>query len=93
MVFYTPAPTVAYYNMLNILSNVNLASLCETVTALGAELMVISVTLHMIRVYFTGLTSIPANSPGLTGVVLLLVTLFLSFAVICYPGINWRCGR
>ncbi|HXV41988.1 MAG TPA: cytochrome b N-terminal domain-containing protein, partial [Anaerolineae bacterium] len=85
MVFYTPSPTVAYYDMLNILSNVNFGKFLRDMHRLGAELMVIAVTLHMIRVYFTGSYKHPRQFTWLTGVVLLLVTLFLSFSGYLLP--------
>lgn len=85
MVYYTPAPEVAYYDMLNILSNVNYGKFLRDLHRLGAELMVIFVTLHMIRVYFTGAYKHPRQFTWLTGVVLLLVTLFLSFSGYLLP--------
>jgi ubiquinol-cytochrome c reductase cytochrome b subunit len=85
MVYYTPSPEVAYYDMLNILSNVNLGKFMRDMHRLGAELMVISVTLHMARVYFTGAYKHPRQFTWLTGVVLLLVTLFLSFSGYLLP--------
>ena len=85
MVYYTPAPEVAYYDMINILSNVNMGKFMRDMHRLGAELMVISVTLHMARVYFTGAYKQPRQFTWLTGVVLLLVTLFLSFSGYLLP--------
>jgi ubiquinol-cytochrome c reductase cytochrome b subunit len=85
MVYYTPSPTVAYYDMLNILSNVNYGKFWRDMHRLGAELMVIVVTLHMLRVYFTGSYKHPRQFTWLTGVVLLLVTLFLSFSGYLLP--------
>ena len=43
MIYYTPSPEVAYYDMLDILSNVNLGKFMRDLHRLGAELMVISV--------------------------------------------------
>ncbi len=85
MVYYTPSPDIAYYDMLNILSNVNFGKFLRDMHRLGAELMVIFVTLHMIRVYFTGAYKHPRQFTWLTGVVLLLVTLFLSFSGYLLP--------
>ncbi len=85
MVFYTPAPEIAYYDMLNILSNVNFGKYLRDLHRLGAELMVIIVTLHMVRVYFTGSYKHPRQFTWLTGVVLLLLTLFLSFSGYLLP--------
>lgn len=85
MVYYTPSPKVAYYDMINILSNVNFGKFLRDMHRLGAELMVISVTLHMVRVYFTGSYKHPRQFTWLTGVVLLLLTLFLSFSGYLLP--------
>ncbi len=85
MVYYTPAPEIAYFDMLDILSNVNFGKFLRDLHRLGAELMVIFVTLHMIRVYFTGAYKHPRQFTWLTGVVLLLVTLFLSFSGYLLP--------
>ena len=85
MVYYTPSPDVAYYDMLNILSNVNMGKFVRDMHRLGAELMVIAVTLHMVRVYFTGAYKHPRQFTWLTGVVLLLITLFLSFSGYLLP--------
>jgi quinol-cytochrome oxidoreductase complex cytochrome b subunit len=85
MVYYTPSPVAAYYDMINILSNVNFGKFLRDLHRLGAELMVIAVTLHMARVYFTGAYKHPRQFTWLTGVVLLLVTLFLSFSGYLLP--------
>jgi len=85
MVYYTPSPDAAYYDMINILSNVNMGKFIRDMHRLGAELMVIAVTLHMVRVYFTGAYKHPRQFTWLTGVVLLLITLFLSFSGYLLP--------
>ncbi len=85
MVYYTPSPDHAYYDMINILSNVNFGKFMRDMHRLGAELMVIAVSLHMVRVYFTGAYKHPRQFTWLTGVVLLLLTLFLSFSGYLLP--------
>ena len=85
MVFYTPSPEVAYYDMIDILGNVNMGKFMRDMHRLGAELMVAIVTLHMVRVYFTGTYKHPREFTWITGVVLLLVTLFLSFSGYLLP--------
>ena len=85
MIYYTPAPEVAYYDMINILTNVNFGKFLRDLHRLGAEGMVAIVTLHMLRVYFTGSYKHPRQFTWLTGVVLLLLTLFLSFSGYLLP--------
>jgi ubiquinol-cytochrome c reductase cytochrome b subunit len=85
MIWYTPSPEIAYGNMINILSNVPLGKLMRDLHRLGAELMVIIVFLHMLRTFFTGSYKKPRQFTWFTGVVLLLLTLFLSFSGYLLP--------
>ncbi len=85
MIWYTPSPTYAYSNMLNILSNVPLGQLMRDLHRLGAEAMVLIVTLHMVRTFFTGSYKKPRQFTWFTGVILLLATLFLSFSGYLLP--------
>ncbi|MDX1991911.1 MAG: cytochrome b N-terminal domain-containing protein [bacterium] len=85
MVWYTPSPNVAYGNMLNILSRVPLGQLVRDLHRLGAEAMVLIVCLHMIRTFMTASYKKPRQFTWFTGVVLLLVTLLLSFTGYLLP--------
>jgi quinol-cytochrome oxidoreductase complex cytochrome b subunit len=85
MVFYTPSPLVAYENMLNLLSNVPFGRLMRDLHKLGAEMMVIVVCLHMFRTFVTGSYKKPRQFTWFTGVILLLVTLVLSFSGYLLP--------
>ncbi|MFN3705649.1 MAG: cytochrome b [Thermoflexales bacterium] len=85
MIFYTPSPTSAYQNMLDILTNVPFGKFVRDLHRLGAEAMVIVVTLHMIRTFATGSYKKPRQFTWFTGVVLLVVTLFLSFSGYLLP--------
>jgi quinol-cytochrome oxidoreductase complex cytochrome b subunit len=85
MIFYTPSPTYAYANMLNIMSNVPLGQFMRDLHRLGAEAMVLIVTLHMLRTFFTGSYKKPRQFTWFTGVVLLFLTLFLSFSGYLLP--------
>ncbi|MSP11535.1 MAG: cytochrome bc complex cytochrome b subunit [Chloroflexi bacterium] len=85
MVFYTPIPTQAYADILNIMANVPFGRFMRDLHRLGAEMMVISVFLHMVRVYFTGSYKGERSFTWLTGVVLLLLTLLLSFSGYLLP--------
>ncbi len=91
MIFYTPSPLVAYENMINILSNVPFGRLMRDLHKLGAELMVIVVLLHMARTYLTGNYKKPRQFTWATGIILLLVTLLLSFSGYLLPWDQyWR---
>ncbi|MDZ4767214.1 MAG: cytochrome bc complex cytochrome b subunit [Chloroflexota bacterium] len=85
MVFYTPSPTYAYANMLTIMSNVPLGQFMRDLHRLGAEAMVLIVTLHMIRTFFTGSYKKPRQFTWFTGVILLFLTMFLSFSGYLLP--------
>jgi len=85
MVWYTPSPEIAYGNMINILSNVPLGKFMRDLHRLGAEAMVIIVFLHMMRTFYTGSYKKPRQFTWFTGVVLLLLTLFLSFSGYLLP--------
>ncbi len=85
MIYYTPSPLVAYENMLDLLGNVPLGRLMRDLHRLGAELMVIVVALHMLRTFITGSYKKPRQFTWATGVILLGVTLFLSFSGYLLP--------
>lgn len=85
MIWYTPSPEVAYANMLDILSNVPLGQLMRDLHRLGAEAMVLIVSLHMMRTFFTGSYKRPRQFTWFTGVLLLFFTGFLSFSGYLLP--------
>lgn len=85
MIWYAPSPERAYGDMLNLLSNVPFGQFMRDLHRLGAELMVAIVTLHMVRTYLTGSYKAPRQFTWFTGVILLVVTLFLSFSGYLLP--------
>jgi quinol-cytochrome oxidoreductase complex cytochrome b subunit len=85
MVWYTPSPQIAYGNMVAILSNVPLGQLMRDLHRLGAEAMVLIVTLHMIRTFMTGSYKKPRQFTWFSGVILLFATFFLSFSGYLLP--------
>lgn len=85
MIWYTPSPTYAYANMLDIMSNVPLGQFMRDLHRLGAEAMVLIVFLHMLRTFFTGSYKKPRQFTWFTGVILLIATMFLSFSGYLLP--------
>lgn len=85
MIWYAPAPERAYVDMIRLLSDVPFGQFMRDLHRLGAELMVIAVTLHMVRTYLTGSYKAPRQFTWFTGVILLVVTLFLSFSGYLLP--------
>jgi quinol-cytochrome oxidoreductase complex cytochrome b subunit len=85
MVWYTPSPTYAYANMLSIMAEVPLGQFMRDLHRLGAEAMVLIVTLHMLRTFFTGSYKKPRQFTWFSGVILLFCTMFLSFSGYLLP--------
>ncbi|MDQ5852082.1 MAG: cytochrome bc complex cytochrome b subunit [Chloroflexota bacterium] len=85
MVYYTPSPDQAYADMLRIISDVPLGRLMRNMHRLGAHVMVAVVCLHMLRTYITASYKAPRQFIWVTGVILLFVTLFLSFSGYLLP--------
>lgn len=85
MIFYTPRPGTAYSDIWNILANVPLGDLMRDLHRLGAEVMVLVVALHMLRTFITGSYKVPRQFTWLTGMLLLVFTLVLSFSGYLLP--------
>ncbi|MXX83943.1 MAG: cytochrome bc complex cytochrome b subunit [Chloroflexi bacterium] len=85
MLWYTPSPEIAYGDMLTILSNVPLGQLMRDMHRLGAEFMVAVVALHMMRTWITGSYKKPRQFTWFSGLLLLVITGFLSFSGYLLP--------
>lgn len=85
MIWYAPSPDRAYTDMIRLLSNVPFGQFMRDLHRLGAEAMVAIVTAHMVRTYLTGSYKAPRQFTWFTGVILLVVTLFLSFSGYLLP--------
>jgi len=85
MVYYTPSPEQAFNSILNLLSNVPFGQVLRDIHRLGAEGMVIFTALHMLRTFLTGSYKKERSFTWLTGVILLLLTLGLSFSGYLLP--------
>src|SRR5260370_19447769 len=79
MFFYIPETHVAYQNINQLDSAVSFGQLVRNMHRWAAHLMVVSVALHMIRVFYHGAYKSPREFNCLLGVGLFFVTLFLSF--------------
>ncbi|RPI32746.1 MAG: cytochrome bc complex cytochrome b subunit [Chloroflexota bacterium] len=85
MIYYTPSPGEAYNSILSLMSNVPFGKLMRDMHRLGAEAMVIFTVLHMLRMYLTGSYKKERSFTWMTGLVLLLLTLILSFSGYLLP--------
>jgi quinol-cytochrome oxidoreductase complex cytochrome b subunit len=89
MFFYRPAAELgkaaAYADMQNIRTSVFFGDLVRNLHRWGAHLMVLSVTLHMARVFYTGSYKPPREFNWVVGVVLLFLMIMLSFSGYLLP--------
>jgi quinol-cytochrome oxidoreductase complex cytochrome b subunit len=85
MFFYVPYTGQAYSNILNIDSSVVFGQLTRNIHRWAAHLMVFFVFLHMMRVFYHGAYKPPREFNWVVGVVLLLLTLLLSFTGYLLP--------
>ena len=89
MFFYRPAAELAgaaaYTDIETIRNNVAFGDLTRNIHRWGAHLMVITVFLHMARVFYTGAYKPPREFNWVVGVILLLITLLLAFSGYLLP--------
>ena len=85
MFFYVPSVTRAYQDILSIENSVAFGTFVRNMHRWGAHLMVFTVFLHMARVFYHGAYKPPREFNWVVGVVLLLLTLLLSFTGYLLP--------
>ena len=85
MFYYRPAAPQAYSDIANLTSGVAFGQLVRNIHRWTAHLMVITVFLHMTRVFYHGAYKPPREFNWVVGVVLLLLTLLLSFTGYLLP--------
>jgi len=85
MFFYVPSPANAYTDIQTIQTEVPFGQYVRNVHRWSAHLMVVSVAAHMARVFYRGAYKKPREFNWVIGVVLLLLTLLLSFTGYLLP--------
>jgi quinol-cytochrome oxidoreductase complex cytochrome b subunit len=85
MFFYIPSVSRAYQDILSIENSVAFGNFVRNMHRWGAHLMVLTVFLHMIRVFYHGAYKPPREFNWVIGVLLLLSTLVLSFTGYILP--------
>ena len=85
MFYYVPSTERAYQSMKDLEFTVSFGLILRNMHRWGAHGMVIGVFLHMCRVFYTGSYKPPREFNWVIGVILLLVTLFLSFSGYLLP--------
>ena len=85
MFYYVPSTTQAYDRMLDLRGSVAFGTLLRNMHRWSAHAMVAVVFLHLCRVFLTGAYKKPREFNWVVGVVLFLLTLFMSFTGYLLP--------
>jgi menaquinol-cytochrome c reductase cytochrome b subunit len=85
MFFYVPSPAQAYTNIQTIQTEVAFGQYIRNVHRWSAHLMVLMVSAHMARVFYRGAYKKPKEFNWVIGVVLLALTLLMSFTGYLLP--------
>jgi quinol-cytochrome oxidoreductase complex cytochrome b subunit len=85
MLYYQPAIPNAYQNMKDLQYVVSNGSFLRNMHRWAAHLMVLTVFLHMLRVFFAGAYKPPREFNWVVGVLLLVTTLLLSYTGYLLP--------
>ena len=85
MFFYRPTTTDAWNSIYELRTSVTFGLLVRNMHRWAAHLMVLSVFLHMARVFYHGAYKPPREFNWVIGIVLLLLTLLLSFTGYLLP--------
>jgi quinol-cytochrome oxidoreductase complex cytochrome b subunit len=85
MFFYVPSPGNAYTNIQTIQTEVPFGQYVRNVHRWSAHLMVLAVAMHMGRVFYRGAYKAPREFNWVIGVMLLILTLLMSFTGYLLP--------
>ncbi len=85
MFFYVPSPSLAYGNIQSLQTDIAFGQFIRNVHRWSAHLMVLAVAAHMARVFYRGAYKSPREFNWVIGVVLLVLTLLLSFTGYLLP--------
>ena len=85
MFFYRPAVPDAYFDMHDLSTTVAFGQFVRNVHRWSAHLMVVVVLLHLLRVFYSGAYRKPRQFNWVIGVVLLVLTLLMSFTGYLLP--------
>jgi quinol-cytochrome oxidoreductase complex cytochrome b subunit len=85
MFYYVPSTDLAYQSMKDIEFTVSFGMVLRNIHRWAAHAMVITVFLHMWRVFATGAYKVPREFNWVVGICLLVLTLLLSFTGYLLP--------
>ncbi|MDQ3676622.1 MAG: cytochrome b N-terminal domain-containing protein [Actinomycetota bacterium] len=83
--YYDPNPTRAYESMRHLTNEVFLGEFVRGMHKWGSSVMVVLIFLHMARTFFFGAYKYPREMNWIIGVVLLVLTLLMSFSGYLLP--------
>jgi quinol-cytochrome oxidoreductase complex cytochrome b subunit len=85
MFFYVPSPSSAYADIQTIQTEVTFGQYVRNVHRWSAHLMVLAVAAHMAKVFYRGAYKAPREFNWVIGVILLVLTLLMSFTGYLLP--------
>jgi quinol-cytochrome oxidoreductase complex cytochrome b subunit len=85
MFFYHPAAPDAYFDMHTLSTTVAFGQFVRNIHRWSAHLMVLVVVIHLLRVFYAGAYKPPRQMNWVFGVLLLVLTLFMSFTGYLLP--------
>ncbi len=88
LIYYKPDPARAWDSVTFIKSNVPMGWLIQRIHAVGANVMIALVMMHMARVAYFKIYRTPRELHWISGVVLLSLTAFLAFTGYLLPWTN-----
>lgn len=85
MIYYQPTIGQAHASVANIMNEVPFGWLIRGIHAWGSNLMLITIMIHMTKIYVSGIYKAPRELNWVVGVTLLLLTMGLSFTGYLLP--------
>jgi len=85
LIYYIPHPDYAYDSLMFIENNVAYGWLFRRIHGVAANLMMITVIVHMLKVFFTGAYHKPRELHWVSGFILFLLTMGLCFSGYVLP--------
>ena len=85
LIYYVPTTAQAYDSVVHITNNVPFGWLIRGIHHWGANIMIITVFIHMGKIYFHGIYKNPRELNWVTGIILLVCTLSFSFTGYLLP--------
>jgi ubiquinol-cytochrome c reductase cytochrome b subunit len=85
LIYYTPSPTEAFSSVVFIDNGVVFGWLFRRIHAVGANVMILLVMIHMLKVIITGAYKAPRELHWISGFVLLLLTMVMGISGYLLP--------